>query len=290
MSNRSGGLINALTTMVHTINSNIQTKFRAYYLKRIHETDLAPTKTYSYDFDIESHRTNVHRSSVSRLKGLISKHLLKNHPVVALAENEFFHKDNNSGVIAINLFELELGATLPQVHEKGFKVKLRENRLDDRNINDVTYNQIRDYERLGRSVVESTVKYRSVKRYLKFLQYLALKNGVPVSLSLKYNRNNVASGDTSLIYRVHVEVMFTGWIPATRDAVTRHAAVLDGGTDDALFSNIDWWSYGDLNYLTSESPFHMSKFFFHLDKAIKVVSTLTRKIDYGYNAFSFKSA
>jgi hypothetical protein len=289
MAIRPSGLISGLTGMVNQIKLNILKKFRAFYLKRVHETDLAPTKTFGYDFDISSSGSS-HRRSLSKLKALIIKNIHKNNPVVALANKDFLPVEGTNNHVRINLFGIEVNSVMPPVNAKVFRARLRENGLDDRNIESVTFAQFKGYSRLSHSVIKSSVKYVQLERYLKYLEYLARKNGVPVSLTPEYELIELDSTDISMTYSVFVVVKFMIWSPATSDVEQWVARVATGASDAGLFSNPRLWTQSDFTFLPFEYKFQIAKFFLHLDKAVQVVNTLTRKIDYGYNAFSFRTA
>lgn len=289
MANNTSGLISGLTGMVNRIKMSILKKFRAFYIKRVHETDLAPTKTFSFDFDISSSGV-AHRKSVSKLKALIVKNLVKNTPAVALAENEFLPADGANSSIRINMFRLELGANKPPVNKKVLQRLLGENRLDQKSIEDITFVQIRNYSRISSSIIRSTVKYLQLERYLRYLEYQCRKHGVPVSLQIGYDLDEGNSTDTYNVYPVFIVARFGAWIPATGDAERRFADVNNGNPNDALFSRRDDWTLADFSHMPASAKFKIAVFFVHLDKAVKVIDTLSRKIDYGYNAFSFRTA
>lgn len=290
MANRSAGLISGLTAMVHKVKASISAKFQDFYLKRVYETDLAPTKTFKFEFMLGSNSTSTHRRSLAKLKGLLIRSLLKNNPVLALAANEYLPLENTPNEIRLNMLDLEVGTTMPEVNEKIFKKKLRENRIDDRAYSSVTLHSVLNAERLARSVIQSSVQYLELDRYLKYLQYLARKYSVPVYFKLQYNLRDFSPGATSVKYHVWASVHFVGWVPSDQRAENRHAAIQTGTSDDALFRETMSWTTTDIGYLPVGSKFHIAKFFLHLDKAVKVANTLSRKIDYGYNAFSFRTA
>lgn len=288
MANNASGLISGLTGMVNQVKMNILKKFRAFYLKRVHETDLAPTKTFSFDFDINSGGT-AHRRSLSKLKALIVKSLLKNNPVVALAEKEFMPLEGSHSHVHINMFNIEFGATKPTVNDKVLRKLFIESRTEYKSINSITLNHMQNYSRISDTVIRSSVKYLQIERYVRYLRYLCRKNEVPVTIGTNYEIDMEKSNDFCNVYKVYIIVKFGLWIPTTVEFENRLANALQGN-DDALFSDPSGWTMVDFAHTSSSSKFKVAAFFTHLDKVVKVVDTLTRKIDYGYNAFSFRTA
>lgn len=292
--NKQVNHIKCLIYMLADIKNSIADKFSKFYMKRIFDVDLAPTKTLSYNFALGSSGSSAHKRSLSKLKGLFSKYLMKVNPALHLTNAEFLPIDASQSTIILRMFDLHYRDELPEYDPKVLKKNRTRRGYAHIDTYVPTKVAMRDnpYEEL--EFFKSINCIRNLERYVKYMNYLARKNDVPIMLIV--NKENIYEGDdmnANVKVQVNVTAHFVSWYCRRDSATNRYAQVKSTGVpDDALFADESLWDRTSLPDTLSTMDgygFHISKFWIHLDKAIKVLTTLSRKVEYGYSAFTFRT-
>jgi hypothetical protein len=218
-------------------------------------------------------------------------------PYVTFALQEFLQVQDRESLVA-NLYTTETTDVI------------------DRNIDWGTY----EVDVRGKSLYQifSSSSYRRIysqnrgdlvwlKRYCKYLNYLCRKHHVPLQLSvhteLLFDRDllkTIPSDQRSSAKIPHsisvgVNFKFVKWT-CTPALINRYLeAVKVKDSDDNLFAHAPFWATTPMinssyDYETDFYRYSPEKLFLHMDKGVKILTTLTRKIRYGSSAFSFRDS
>lgn len=290
--NKQVNFIECLSTLLIKVSNSIKDKFSKFYTKRIFDLDLAPSKTFSYPFIFGGEGDMSHRRSLSKLKSLFSKYLTKVNPALQLALNEFIPQDSSTGNVTINLFNLYYGEVMPAYDAKIYNASLGSE--GERGAYIPTKSAIMESTYLEGLYLKSVNETKSLYRYARYLNYLARKNDVPIEVSIQRNLYNSGSSlDSDTRAEIYLRVSFVRWACRRTTERNRYMEIKKTGVnDDSLFSNPGLWDTHDLpngGAVTEVYGYHPAKFFVHLDKAVKVLSTLSRKVEYEYSAFTFRT-
>ncbi len=284
-------IVKCLELLLGDISRNIKEKFTKFYTKRIFDTDLAPSKTFSYGFDLGTPSSSVHKRSLEKLKTLFIKYISKVNPAISMAANEYMPIDRSSGSITLNLFKLRWGETFPPHCDKTMRSLINSGSNS---------NFVPDLPTLNTSSAMKDAYFRSLLevkpliRYVRYLNYLARKYNIPVKLSVDkvsvQESNLITSPSTHTVYLL---MEFTSWYLRNTASYERYLAVQNSGNpDDDLFSRSSLWAFSNLGgngQGGTDYKYHVANFFLHLDKVLNVLNSLSRKVEYGYSAFTFRT-
>ena len=147
------------------------------------------------------------------------------------------------------------------------------------------------------------------ERYAKYLNYLMRKNFVPIKVTpdIKLDFKEISTGASivpgdwkpgtstyeSTIAPLKDNVEYTTTVSFHFSLTYWYFAGVDDldTTTDAVYANTAQWSTSRTQQRSQPygSKVHTAKIFFHLDKALKMLNTLSRKVNYGSAAFKFRT-
>lgn len=292
--NKQVNFIMCLSVMLRNIGLSISSKFTKFYSKRIFDVDLAPSKTFAYDFTLGNNSSSIHRKSLEKLRGLFTKYLSKVNPAIQLTVQDFIQMGQNNSSFTVNLFNVYYGLTLPEFNLK----KMSELMISAGH--SVPADYVPSVKGLHQDPTEENCFFNSIpeilkiQRYVRYLNYLNRKYDIPLQLEIDrtFTWEN-DSMDSSGKCKVTVNAHFMGWFCRSNEALERYKAIKETGVeDDTLFSNFRNWTCSGLNNDGNggaDYGYHVAKIFLHLDKVLNVLGTLSRKVEYGYSAFTFRT-
>lgn len=277
------GLFSALTN----IKTSIQKKFYDFYSKRIIDLEIAPTKTFAFEFAIDHPSASTQKRSISKLRILLDKYLSKVAPVTSLIDKPFIQLETNSSVITLNILEIKCGEVLPKVNNKILEIQSKKYLGGN---SDLNLKMLKTSSTATRVFLRAHPDYIPLSRYVNYLNYLVRKYNIPLHIALKDQIHFTDVEDTGLLrINLSIEVKFAAWACINNEYRNRYIQVQSGSEDDALFSLESAWGIHYISDTEEPYKYHLANFFMHLDKCLKVLHTLSRKVDYGYSAFSFRT-
>lgn len=288
--------ISALEDLKLSILQRIKSKFISFFNKRLVDTGLA-VRTSEYAFDVGFAGVSSHRRSITKLRAVFLKNLEKASPFVELVKGEVFDSSDSDN-FSIVLKPMKVGPEGIEVDPKlwqaqGFRDTIGNLPRDNRVI-------LRTLENSGRtfSAVKVCVKeFGSLRRYVKYMNYLCIKNRVPLKFSLEVDSDFSSQGGKKVTPKIRISVY--RWVRNNTAGMTEYLEkVAVGQLTDADFDSSKW-EIADLGVLDncedmatnpSGADFHMANIFIHLDKGIQLFNTLSRKVEYGFQAFSLRTS
>lgn len=281
----------SLVGVINEMRNQAATKLSAFCTKQILDKRLS-TKTFKYDFDISGRRSGGQKKSVQKLREILYKHVKKHIPYVEYiksGEDFFSVQANHSNRVMFNLESPYLRVTLTNL-----------------------------------SIVDSMMNHRwlrSLHRYARFLNHKSIRNGIPLSVEVLNPQREVHPDDLktveALSYRTgpttvrvklkaKLSVNLCAWehpdyLQWAQEDCTydEYEAYLE--TDDTLKAALKSYRDGSswikrdlvrrvLPYPGGEKYQTAEKIFLVLDEMIKVITTLTRRVEYDAAAFNIGSA
>lgn len=295
MATKQLNLLDSLTILMSNVRKNINEKFLKFYLKRIFDLNLAPSKTFSYEFQLGDDSRSIHRRSMAKLNSLLSKHLLKSNPALHFADVEFLPAVSSNPVVYINLSTIVYGNVLPPYDVKRVTNYLLNEGYNQGNLPSINKISLKNSGSLEDIFFKNINEVRVIDRYCQYLNYLVRKHSIPIVIELEAETTyDDFTEESNINKKLKLKIDFVSWNCRNHTSEARLDNIRRNGVDDdSLFSNADQWrtnTFLQSRNTTVTDKFHMSMFFLHLDKVLKILTTLTRKVDYGYSAFNFRTA
>jgi hypothetical protein len=295
-------LLSSLDKMVRNIATSIQNKFYKFYLRRIIEAGLA-VKTYNNNFEIGYEGSAPHRRSISKLKQLLLKYLHKVNPFVAFSNVNFMDTNSSDG-IKLDLIETDFLTEVPEYCpiklERIFKER---NPTSTRHL-DFKAMKLAQLIPSSTSVLkafsEASTEFKSLVRYTRYLNYIFRKNNIPIVAEEILETAMAGADSTSgLKFKLSLHFYFRRWVSNNPDVINKYKEVQSGKTDDKLFENIKdestlesrWFNVKLTDSVRDPifKKYDISNVFLNLENGLKILTTVTRKMDYGYAAFDFRT-
>jgi hypothetical protein len=150
---------------------------------------------------------------------------------------------------------------------------------------------------------------KPIIRYVRYLNYIFRKYCIPVcataNFQIKFNEdvvyklhNKKASEKKVAVipFKIHATINFQFVKWGSHDE-SRHTDIRNGIMQESNFySNASDWNIHAYGYSTSNAQgsnlyrYSIEKFFMHIDKAITIATTLSRKVNYEVTAYHFRSS
>lgn len=293
-------LLYSLQHVLENMKTSIAEKFMNFYNAKIVESGLA-AKTFNFPFNIGSTGSSAHRRSISKLKVLLAKQLNKINPQIAFAVDEFLNTGSADDIrISIsNSGPLEDPPPVKNLNKYLAELKVKFPSISERLLKAPTFRCFQELPSGMDLYLENTPEFKFGIRYARYLNYLFRKYGVPLVVKFDVELNAVArESSNSRKYKMasFFTFSFISWYCASEEDIERFVKIQGGSEDDALFSTPSSWITRPLDARqrhTDDSrsifeKYHLSKVFLHIDKATKILTSLSRKIDYDYSAFDFR--
>ena len=283
--------------MVGKLVTDIHTKLRRYCSRRVIELGLVPA-SFDHEFKFGStYTTTDNRKSVSKMKSILLKYIIKLVPFTAFASDEFIQIHEKDSLI-VNVFT----STPLTVLDPEALTELRQH-----------YGVVSHYALAGnRGASEMYASFlpknKWCYRYCKYLNYIFRKNGVPIVAvpvaGISFNvgeyqrvRNlNSSSREEAVIpYSYFTKVRFSfGWWQYQNSTYIEPTNTTDVIPDEVYADHDGWISIPTGGgYESLDNPmkarFNIAKLFHFLGEGLRIFTTLSRKASYGSAAFSFKS-
>lgn len=289
-------IVGIVSILIRDLCDQAKVKLRAFCTAKVIESGLA-TKTFPHEFNFDS--TSVFRKSVTKLKTLFYRNILKSLPYVNFTSKEFIYVMDKD-YIGVNVYSTDSMTVLSPEMLRKYSEKFHSDGCIYTVVSGITYREWYETEHLPKWAI----------RYCRYLNYIFRKNHLPVKISpemlLKYDESDytIARNSPSGAVRRgapishHLELKFriqmAYWYhDSVANRQTYASAVESGNPPDQIFTESARWvaalwphSRKDLQYYR----FSPEKIFFHLDKVMKIFGTLTRKAKYGSSAFTFRTA
>lgn len=286
----------ALEHMKNEILSRIRAKFQSFFNKRLVDTGLA-VRASDYSFDLGNNGTSNHRRSVTKLRSLFLKNLEKNLPYIGFAKEEFFN-NNSTDYFTFTLKGTADSPDSPELNVKEYVAMGYDGTIGNLpSSGKLSVRNITGSNRAMNAVKNTAKEFRSLRRYIRYINYLCIKNKIPVLAVLEISHYSNSSENLRFVPSVTLQV--SRWISKTSPILVEYLAKLEQGTlTDADFV-ADRWAPVELGSLDhcedlsgniSGKDFHLIGVFMNLDKGIQLLNTLSRKVEYGFQAFNFRTA
>lgn len=286
----------ALENMKNEILNRIKTKFQNFFNKRLVDTGLA-VRASEYPFDLGTIGHSNHRRSVTKLRSLFVKNLEKNLPYIGFAKEEFF-TNGTSDFFTFILKGTPESSDSPELDPKEYRrLGLTDTIGAFPSNGKIPMRNASGSNRIMNGIRNTTKEFSSLRRYVRYINYLCIKNKVPLVLNLEVNHSSNSAGTFRFVPSLKIQVL--RWISKTSPILVDYLSKMEQGTlTDADFDS-DRWSPVDLGSLdtcedlsinASGREFHLVGIFMNLDKGIQLLNTLSRKVEYGFQAFNFRTA
>jgi hypothetical protein len=286
--------ISVASIMMHNATSGVADKLKEFCVRKAVEFGII-SKTYPHKFSMDN--PNEGRKTITRIKTLLMKHLVKCIPYLTFSQEEFL-QIHDRDCLTVHLYN--------QNYPEGPDLSI----YDWETNNGVTMSH---YKLAGSSsyrslFLENFENVRSLRRYCRYINYILRKNYIPIKLDLMAdlvydNREYYAVKQLTSEQRgssvipanvsVKIKISFVQWICGGSGYDRFLSASKDGVQDDNLFSNTNFWTNNTLHHSSMGAypdfyKYSFEKIFLNLDKAISMLNTLTRKVRYGSSAFSIR--
>lgn len=286
----------ALENMKNEILNRIKTKFQNFFNKRLVDTGLA-VRASEYPFDMGYTGQSNHRRSITKLRSLFVKNLEKNLPYIGFAKEEFF-TNGTSDFFTFILKGTPESLDSPELDLKEYRRLGLESTIGSFPSNGkILMRNASSSNRIMNGIRNTTKEFSSLRRYVRYINYLCIKNKVPLALDLEINYRSNSTGTFKFVPSLKIQVL--RWISKTSPILVDYLTKMEQGTlTDADFDS-DRWSpvelgsldnCEDINVNASGQEFHLVGIFMNLDKGIQLLNTLSRKVEYGFQAFNFRTA
>lgn len=283
-----------LVGLIHEMRTGAAAKLSAFCSQQILDKKLS-TKTFKYDFDIAGRRSGGQRKSVQKLREILYKHIKKQIPYleyVSSGDSFLTMHSSRSNQVIFNLESYYTKVTLTSAGDIA------------RELHNLPWR-------------------KSIVRYSRFLNYKALRKGIPLNTVLTsfnhhiheddqeaYNRWTEGRNAESISVRIKMKVKlvvtissyeyrrYTESRPPYINSYDDYEKTLSG-RDLIDFRDSDSWVTSDLTSTTASrsnthpgyEKYHTAeKIFLVLDDLLKVITTLTRRVQYDTAAFNIGSA
>lgn len=284
--------------VLSVIEQNIYNRLLDYCKRRVVEVGLT-TLALVGDQDLISNLP-LARKNLARLKTLVYKYLVKRIPYLALATNELLQMGGRESVeICLQTSQMTSDFKYVDWEVVTGTTNMKKGHFSN-------YWLISSSSSYLELAAKKYPTLRWVERYCRYINYLCRKYCAPFSLhpGFSIEFDNKAMNDlynktsaqqmkalVPFTIRVRIKVMFSSWAPENRALVDQ---VRSGEVDnDSVFTGNNWHASNIIGVkprnLGAQYMFSAQKIYTHLDKAISVLSHLTRKVYYETSAYSFRS-
>lgn len=287
-----------LSGLIQKMRTDSAVKLSKFCTKQILDKRLS-TKTFNYEFDISGTRSGGQRKSVQKLREILWRHVKKQIPYLEYirgSDNYVQPISHRPNAVMINLESQYFPITVSRADRDPFGTAL-----------DLRWT-------------------KSLQRYCRRMRYKCMRAGIPLSLSEETNCefhpddvapyeqwNNKRQGE--LLVRVKIRMVViaelsiyqysdyirshqNGQIPEVKSYLD-YEKYLEGpafATQRRRFHNVNNWSISALTSPSRVTPYPgyerfttAEKIFTVLDEMIKVLTTLTRRVQYDTAAFDVGS-
>jgi hypothetical protein len=284
--------------IINVIEANIYKRLLDYCKRRLVEVGLT-TLALVGEPDMVSN-VPLARKNLARIKTLILKYLVKRIPYLALAPGEFLRMSSRDSV--------EIYIQTPEM-TSDFKYIDWETVVGTTGVRKGGFH---NYWLKGANDAYKDIALRShpslkwIGRYCKYMNYLSRKHGAPFSFHPTFNLHFDEKTSEEMYYdsemsrknklipfvaKVTIKISFVAWMSHHPEQLE---PILSGEVDnDAFFTTEDWHAQNIIGYKHNENAkthrYSAQKIFLHLDKALKSLSTISRKVYYETSAYSFRS-
>lgn len=287
-------IIVALDLLRQRIRESIRGKFTSFFNKRLVDTGLA-VRTSEFNYVLGNSGSSSHRRSVSKLKSLILKALEKNSPYTAFLKSEFFNGTETDA------FTIKLGATAPS--NRGPELDLKALNKIFPTVKMKSVITARELASSGwelRMTTQFSKGEQSLRRYARYLGYLAIKNNIPIIPSFQmtpvWSEDN-GSKQGLVSFTLELRFQIFGWCIRPSKRAEYEDMAQRGTFEDHIF-NSEFWEQEHLGDMfsgtglshSSGNNFHISNLFLHLEDVLKVFNIALRKAEYDHHAFSFRAS
>jgi hypothetical protein len=292
---RTSSAIVIIHSFYQSMKNAAQRKLVGYCNKRMIDLGLVP-RTLKHEFYLGMD-INTSRKTIGKLKSIFNKHLIKLIPYLSFLKVEFLQVENRDN------FKITLDS--PYISYDFREFDWASAGVDYRR--KYTSYETANNSSLCNAVLATMKRLKWVLRYERYLNYICRKHYIPIRVkaerSLRFH-----SGDSHAAYSLLEE--------AQRKAEIRHCYVISfsfffvawKASDEEYHNTIrenpspetdEFYSTGRWTHITimgnrghnlrESYRYSPVKLFMHLDKIIKVFTTLSRKAYYESPAYEFKS-
>jgi hypothetical protein len=287
------GALQAAATLLNDVSVSIRERLAKFCTDRAIQLGLS-TKAFPQTFVLGSHNIVESRKTVGKLKTLLLRYILKLIPYVTFSLSEFIQvKDRQDLYVHLGVSESFNRELINKIrwHDKYSLSPPSPYHL----CSNLTYQGI---------YFSYLDDYKLLNRYVRYLNYLFRKYQVPLRANLEnaivYDVDQYDSArqqgsatrssiDINHTVMTGIKFSFVRWKTAH---TTDYENAISTGRNDELFARIPSWTSPSL--FSSRGPeenvfyrYSVEKIFLHMDKGLKMLTTLTRKVKYGSAAFSF---
>ncbi len=274
------------------LKTSIKSKLLSYCTNRVIELGLSP-KTFQYDFQIGYDRA-ASRKTIGRLKSLMYKYIMKLMPYVSFCESEFL-QITESEKFSVVLNSPYTSSTFDHIDWTQYGYNNTPSNYTIASSNGVSNHC---------AAMDPNTKW--LPRYTRYLNYLFRKYSIPLyathELSLAFDPversdaaalSSVARDKTLIKYMIVSRITFSVVQWSSHNEAT-HTDIRDGKVEEGSFYSDPeaWDAIGLIGANSSPTCYRYNpvKLFLHLDKGLKILTTLTRKAYYESSAYSFRTA
>lgn len=303
ITSQNPNFVGALEILKRGLISRIKSKFQSFFNKRLVDTGLA-VRASDYAYDLGFSGSSSHRRSVNKLKTLLFKNLEKNSPFVSFVKNGLIDNSTTDG-IHVNLKPTVPAIGGPIMCKKAFsrsRYAALVGNFPDRT-NKFTNEQLFSSSRVMNIAKDSCAEFEPLRRYLRYINYLAIKNRVAIRLVLDVLHDIPnpfdEEKDRLIQFKPVLKITTSRWLINNSEVLDRYTNMVTSGNIDDSIYNPSLWGESNLGSLEnsddfihniSDEDFHISSVFMHLDKCPTLINTLLRKAEYEYQAFNFRTS
>lgn len=278
-----------VSRMFDNIRNSAATRLRQYCVDRVIALGLATMSSKNTELYLGNAGT-ASRKTIGKLRTMLQKYLLKNMPYLDSIEGGFLQLHDRE-YFKIMLYSIPEVRTIPLLLNRTRQTSNYE---------------VNSSSALRRAALDKIGDHKWSERYCRYMNYLCRKYRVPLKLSpsttLDFEPTDVgAAGMLPTEAERHSYPIRSKL--STRILITVGAWYNDNlysgfevppNISDADLANPRGWEFSQIigmgeNRFSMLADFNPYQIFLHLENCIRVLQTLTRKVSYGYSAYSFRS-